>query len=348
MRNEVARKSTAGQLKLWEEMLSLKYRQFRNPLERIKHIVNDGAVHMVDAYDSKKFSKIRIKSAVKAVRQCRLVSKIGRPAVVIGEKMQTVLDGNNNRKNCLKRDKPSRKCVNWVPGSSNRNVVHPANAKHGFAKSAARMANSPLTEAVAADGQSLPSVILLPNLKLPDDLKPLWSSNLEIWRNKCGWMESSTFKKDALSILLPSIKERRQRMSLDESHCLLLIDSHISRAVPIFWREFKKENVDVVTFVPHSIHICQPLDRGVFAVLKSELSSQYEAPSSSSSAAKRTALVNALQQSIHSALSPSVIKRAFKFSGVLKDSSRPVLMKLPQSSTYPLSFSLKIDLTSTI
>ncbi|KAH7823055.1 uncharacterized protein MONOS_1334 [Monocercomonoides exilis] len=125
-------------------------------------------------------------------------------------------------------------------------------------------------------------------------------------------------------------------MSLDEWHCLLSIDFHISRTDQTIKRKFKKENVDVVTFIPHSTHIRQPLDREVFAVMKSEMSSQYEAPSSSSSAAKRIALVEALQQSIHSALSPSVIKRAFKCSGVLKDSSGPVLMKLPQSSTYPL------------
>ncbi|KAH7832428.1 putative DDE superfamily endonuclease [Monocercomonoides exilis] len=419
MKKEVARKSTAGQLKLREAMLSFKYRQFRNPLERMAHIVNDGAVRMVDAYNSKKFSKIRIKRAVKAVRQGRLVSKIGRPAVVIGEKEQTVLDeikieslsgasltikkirelienvvndlkpentpdvkvsasvaydfikrhpelktskpkivdANRLAVSCQQVLKPWYDMLNGlhqnnsynnalifnvdesslrVPDSSNRNVVHPANTKPGYAKSAARMANSTLIAAVAADGQSLPSVILWPSLKLPDDLKPLQSTNLEIWPNKSGWIESSTFRKYALTILLPSIKERRQRMSLDESHCLLLIDSHISRADPTIWREFKKENVDVVTFVPHSTHICQPLDRGVFAVLKSEMSSQYEAPSSSSSAAKRIALVEALQQSIHSALSPSVIKRAFKCSGVLKDSSGPVLMKLPQSSTYPL------------
>ncbi|KAH7819396.1 putative DDE superfamily endonuclease [Monocercomonoides exilis] len=200
------------------------------------------------------------------------------------------------------------------------------------------MANSTLIAAVAADGQSLPSVIQWPSLKLPDDLKPLQSSNLEIWPNRCGWMESSTFRKYVLTILLPSIKERRQRMSLDESHCLLLIDFHVSHADPTIWREFKKENVDVVTFVPHSTHITQPLDRGVFAVLKSEMSSQFEAPSSTSSTAKRITLAEALQQAIHLALSPSVIKRAIKCSGVLKDSSGPVLMKLPQSSTYPLPF----------
>ncbi|KAH7819786.1 uncharacterized protein MONOS_10213 [Monocercomonoides exilis] len=301
----------------------------------MEKIENDGVVRLADENNSKKFSKIRIKRAVKAVRQGRLVSKIGRPAVVIGEKEQTVLDEIKieslsgasltikkmrelienvvndlkpentpdvkvsasvaynfiKRHPELKTSKPkivdaNRLAVScqqvlkpWVPDSSNRKVVHPANTKPGYAKSAARMANSTLIAAVAADGQSLPSVILWPSLKFPDDLNPLQSSNLEIWQNKCELMKSSTFRKYTLTILPTSIKERRQRMSLDESHCLLLIDSHISRADPTIWREFKKENVDDVTFIPHSTHICQPLDRSVFAVFKSELSSQHCATS---------------------------------------------------------------------
>ncbi|KAH7831196.1 uncharacterized protein MONOS_15564 [Monocercomonoides exilis] len=316
---------------------------------------------MVDAYNSKKFSKIRIKRAVKAVRQGRLVSKIGRPTVVIGEKEHTVMyettieslsgasltikkmrelienvvsdlkpenkpdvevsasvsydffkrhpelktsmpkivDAIRLAVSFLQVQKPRSEIIDGlhqkcydnkvlifnvdktslrVPDSSNRNVVHPANTKPGFAKSAVRMANSTLIAEVAADGQSLPPFVLLPSLKLPNDLKPLQSLNLEIWPNKCGWIESSTFRNDALTILLTSIKERRQRMSLDESQCLLLIDSHISRADPTIWREFKKENVDVVTFVHHSTHISQPLDQGTFAVLKPEMSSQVEVP----------------------------------------------------------------------
>ncbi|KAH7815542.1 uncharacterized protein MONOS_7159 [Monocercomonoides exilis] len=265
----------------------------------MEHFVNDGAVRMVDAYNSKKICIIRIKRVGKAVWQDRFAFKIGRPDMIIGEIEQTVLyqikiESLSGAKNTpdgkvsatvahnfikkhteLKTSTPkivdSNKLAvscqhvlkSWVPDSSNRNVVHPANAKSGFAKSAARMANYTLIAAVVADGQSLPSVILWPSLKLSDDLKPL--------------------QKYALTILLTSIKERRQRMSLDEWHCLLLIDFHISRADPTIKREFKKENVDVVTFIPHSTHICQPLDRVEFSILKFEMSSQYEAPLSSSS-----------------------------------------------------------------
>ncbi|KAH7819523.1 uncharacterized protein MONOS_7593 [Monocercomonoides exilis] len=126
-------------------------------------------------------------------------------------------------------------------------------------------------------------------------------------------------------------------MSLENSRCLLLIYSHISRAGPTIWREFQKENIDIVTFISHSTHIAQPLDRGVLAVLKTELQTKYEPPSSSTSSSKRTALVDVLPQAIHTALSPAVIKKAFATSGVLHNESGPILMKLPETSEYQLS-----------
>ncbi|KAH7823721.1 uncharacterized protein MONOS_8949 [Monocercomonoides exilis] len=125
-------------------------------------------------------------------------------------------------------------------------------------------------------------------------------------------------------------------MSLENEHILLLLDSHASRADPSIWREFQKQQVDVLTFVPHSTHLCQPLDRGVFAVFKSEMTNRFEAPSSSSSSSKRAAISDVLPQAIRTALSPSVIQKTFVCSGVLHNSSGPVLLKLHESSIDPL------------
>ncbi|KAH7816503.1 uncharacterized protein MONOS_11544 [Monocercomonoides exilis] len=141
---------------------------------------------------------------------------------------------------------------------------------------------------------------------------------------------------NALTVLLPSIIEKRKRMSLENEHILLLLDSHASRADPSILREFQKQQVEISTFVPYIIHLCQPLDRGAFAVFKSELTNRFEAPSSSSSSSKRAAISDFLHQAIHTALSPSVIQKAFVCSGVLHYSSGPVLMKLHESSIYPL------------
>ncbi|KAH7815491.1 putative DDE superfamily endonuclease [Monocercomonoides exilis] len=232
-----------------------------------------------------------------------------------------------------------------VPTNSKLSVVHPKNENPGFRKEPPKMANSTLVAAVAADGFVLPSVILWPSKSLPDEMKPLLSQALDIWPNGSGWMGCNQFKKYALTTLLQGIIDRRKRMSLENSRCLLLIDSHISRVDPTIWREFQKENIDVVTFIPHSTHIAQPLDRGVFAVLKKELQTKYEPPSSSTSSSKRTALVDVLPQAIHTALSPAVIKKAFATSGVLHNESGPILMKLLETLEYqPSSHSNRFDL----
>ncbi|KAH7829142.1 putative DDE superfamily endonuclease [Monocercomonoides exilis] len=216
-------------------------------------------------------------------------------------------------------------------------VVHPKNENPGFRKEPPKMANSTLVAAVAADGFALPSVILWLSKSLPDEMKLLLSQILDIWPNRSGWMGCNEFKKYALTTLLQGIIDRRKRMLLENSRCLLLIDSHISRADPTIWREFQKENIDVVTFIPHSTHIARPLDRGVFTVLKTELQSKYEPPSSSTSSSKRTALVDVLPQAIHHTPSPAVIKKAFATSGVLHYESGSILMKLPETSDYQSS-----------
>ncbi|KAH7832352.1 uncharacterized protein MONOS_6029 [Monocercomonoides exilis] len=199
-----------------------------------------------------------------------------------------------------------------VPTNSKLSVVHQKNKSPGLRKEPTKIANSSLVAAVAADGFALPSVILWPRKSLPDEMKPLLSQTLDIWPNGSGWMGCNQFKKNALTILLQGIIDRRKRMSLENSCCLLLIDSHISRADPTIWREFQKENIDVVTFIPHSTHIAQPLDRGVFVVLKTKLQTKYDLLSSLTSSSKITALVDVLPQAIHSALSPAVIKKTFE------------------------------------
>ncbi|KAH7820412.1 uncharacterized protein MONOS_9431 [Monocercomonoides exilis] len=231
-----------------------------------------------------------------------------------------------------------------VSTNSRLSVVHPKNENPGFRKEPPKMTNSTFVSAVAADGFALPSVILWPGKSLPDEMKQLLSQTLDIWSNESGWMDCNQLKMFALSILLQGIINHSKRMSLENSACGLLIDSHISRTDPTIWREFQKENNDFITFIPHSTHITQPHDRGVFAVLKTELQTKYEPPSSSTSSSKRTSLVDALPQEIHPALSLAVIQKAFATSEVLHNESGPILIELPETSKYcPSTHSNRFD-----
>ncbi|KAH7816904.1 uncharacterized protein MONOS_9101 [Monocercomonoides exilis] len=68
------------------------------------------------------------------------------------------------------------------------------------------------------------------------------------------------------------------------------------------------------SFVPHTTHISQPLDRGVIAVPISVISSSIEIPQSSTASFNREALADILPQALHSAFAPSVTKNAFDAS----------------------------------
>ncbi|KAH7823446.1 uncharacterized protein MONOS_13450 [Monocercomonoides exilis] len=179
------------------------------------------------------------------------------------------------------------------------------------------MPNATLVVAAAADGYSLKSVVLWPCHKLPDELRLVLSSQLDVWGENEGWMTEALFLKYAEEVLLPGITQRRETLKKSDERCLLLLDSHSSRAQPDLWKRFADSLIDVVTFVPHTTHIAQQLNRGVFAVFKKTINANYEAPSSSSVVLRREALADVLPQALQTSLFPSTIKSSFAKSGVL-------------------------------
>ncbi|KAH7821250.1 uncharacterized protein MONOS_15700 [Monocercomonoides exilis] len=138
-------------------------------------------------------------------------------------------------------------------------------------------------------------------------------------------------------MLLPGINQRIEALKKSDEHCLLLLDTHSSRAQPDLWMKFADSSIDVITFVPHTTHIAQPLDRGVFAVFKKTINANYEAPSSSSSVVlRREALADVLPQALQTSLLPSTIKSSFAKSGVLSHQWHEVLAKLPKEPSVTL------------
>ncbi|KAH7818329.1 uncharacterized protein MONOS_5896 [Monocercomonoides exilis] len=188
-----------------------------------------------------------------------------------------------------------------IPTSTRGVVVHPADEQAGFKKTAEQMPNATLVAGIAADGFSLPSVVLWPSANLPKELTTLLTPSLDIWPNTNGWMDKTSFKKYALTVLLSAIICRRKQILKEFYHCLFLLYSLSSRADSNVWRRFKEAVIDVVSVVPHSIHTSQSLDRVVFAVLKSELSNNYSSLSSTSSSSKRTAVAVVLPQALQTA-----------------------------------------------
>ncbi|KAH7819349.1 uncharacterized protein MONOS_12016 [Monocercomonoides exilis] len=72
-------------------------------------------------------------------------------------------------------------------------VLDCVNEQTNFKKTAERMVNATLVAGIAADGFSLPSVVLWPSANLPKELTTLFAPSLDIQPNIKGWMDKTSF-----------------------------------------------------------------------------------------------------------------------------------------------------------
>ncbi|KAH7819375.1 uncharacterized protein MONOS_15816 [Monocercomonoides exilis] len=111
-------------------------------------------------------------------------------------------------------------------------VVHPLDVSVGFSKTPINKPNSTLVVAVAADCYYFLSFVLCPSKKQPTEMKVLLSPQLHAWADNDGWMTDALFARYAEKILLPGIVLKRKLLEMNEERCLLLLNSHPSRAQP--------------------------------------------------------------------------------------------------------------------
>ena len=214
-------------------------------------------------------------------------------------------------------------------------VVHPSDLPSGFSLTPTRMPNSTFVMAVAGDGFSFKSIILWPSVRLPPELRPLISAQIDVWVGNNGWMTNEIIKRYCSEILLPSIVQRREILEKKTSRCLLILDCHPSRADPDLWIQFSSANIDVLTLVPHSSHLTQPLDRGVFANFKASLNKRYLVPLESNISLRRAALSDAIPDALRTATMSETIKSSFEAAGILPGTSTTFISKLPVEPPLP-------------
>ncbi|KAH7819390.1 putative DDE superfamily endonuclease [Monocercomonoides exilis] len=220
--------------------------------------------------------------------------------------------------------------------SAKKLVVHPSDTPAGFNKTPMNMPNATLCITAAADGFSLKSIVLWPSKKIPAELRVMLSSSINIWEDNDGWMTDAIFRMYAEDVLLPGIVERRTLLEKEDERCLLLLDSHPSRAQPDIWQKFSDASIDVVTFIPHSAHLTQPFDHGVFVVFKKCFNTDHVVLSSSSVSLQRKAIADALPQALQTSLLPVTIISSFVKSGVLSNQWHSVLSSLPDEPSVAL------------
>ena len=75
-------------------------------------------------------------------------------------------------------------------------------------------------------------------------------------------------------VFIPGIENQRRALGLDDTtQALLVMDGCLSHSTEKL-DMLKEKNIDYHIFVPHSSHLCQPLDRGIFSYLKAYLKSE--------------------------------------------------------------------------
>src|SRR5688500_8905768 len=85
-------------------------------------------------------------------------------------------------------------------------------------------------------------------------------------------------------VFVPWIEERRTKFGKSEQRCLLILDSHSSRANSILLSNLHSKGIDILTIPSHSSYCLQPLDCTVNSSFKSFLrrsplpSSDHSAP----------------------------------------------------------------------
>jgi hypothetical protein len=116
--------------------------------------------------------------------------------------------------------------------------------------------------------------------------------------------------------LVPNINAHRDNHGLSDQTFFLILDGHAAHYCDAALEEFHANNIVCLFLPPHTSHLIQPLDRGLFAVLKKKFalrlleSSTYDARKPT--LAKR---IDLLMETWNNIATPNLIEASFKHAG---------------------------------
>jgi hypothetical protein len=140
-------------------------------------------------------------------------------------------------------------------------------------------------------------------------------NNIWICHHKTGFITTDLFEYYVLNILIPFIIQKRLDSGRSNSRSLLFLDSHASRINKNLMTILKNNRIDVVTFLSHSSHLCQPLDLGVNGIFKKKIAQILKVETENPMILKNQ-IMDIVQTASHCALSPPSIKSCFVNSGL--------------------------------
>ncbi|KAL8284992.1 hypothetical protein RB600_009431 [Gaeumannomyces tritici] len=178
-----------------------------------------------------------------------------------------------------------------------------------------------ILEAITAAGVRLTPVIIFTGLSLQGQWFPAQFQPWKYDHTPSGWSNASIALRWLLEVYLPEAKPS------DGSWRLLVIDEHTTHVtVPFMYHAFKN-NVQIEYLPPHSSHVTQPLDVGVFSPLKSNYRRQTRpfASFDTSASEQKKRFLQAYATASAEAICPRNIKAGFRKAGIwpIKPPSAP-------------------------
>ena len=191
-----------------------------------------------------------------------------------------------------------------------------------------------MVECVSASGIAIPPLVIFKGKKFHDNWLPTGGGNIEGWRwsaSESGWTSNYLAMEWLEHVFHPTT------LPTDPPHRrLLILDGHGSHVQSPFVAFCMAHNIDLMVLPPHSSHVTQPLDVGIFGPLKRELAvhsdrdARYN-PGRVSKATWSTNLVKAREK----AMSKANIEVGWRTTGLHPFNPHRVFRSLPSPSTPP-------------
>lgn len=202
---------------------------------------------------------------------------------------------------------------------------------------------------VCGDGSLFEPLVILRGKNLPD--LPPYLLNWGMFRAQPNaWIDSVIFEDYCHHVVIPWAREKSEETERREGtkgtekkqRFLFLLDRHSSRNNEVLLRELEEEGVDVVFFPPHTSHVTQPLDVGIFGGFKSmihrklrrRIRAEDDLPK------RRLTMLETAFECIESTANRWAVRKAFTLSGICP-LDRDMLLSNPLVGTCPIGLEQK-------
>lgn len=159
-------------------------------------------------------------------------------------------------------------------GKKRMRIVAPARSAYKKFVDQAPLQHITFVSTIFASGAHAQTLIIYPTKTIPSEIsldEVAGDEDFVITGNPGGWIDKQTFALYCRQIIIPRFEEQRIACRDPTARGLFIVDGHSSRWNPELMDLFAERQIDVVTLVSHTSHVCQPLDALVFGVFKQNL-----------------------------------------------------------------------------